>query len=68
MTKLKKQNTLSLQEYELWMEKLKIKVYFAELYDDFILLKIVNFHKYVGSLVAKITKCNQTKISKRQGA
>ena len=28
----------------------------------------LHFHKYVGSLVNKIAKCNQNKISKRQGA
>jgi len=40
---------------------------FAELCDDLILLKIVNFHKYIGRLVNKIAKCGQTETSKTQG-
>ena len=62
-----KKYTLNPQKYKLWMEKQKwIKVCFAELCNDFILLKIANFHKYVGSLANEITRWSQTRMSERQ--
>ena len=45
----------------------RIKICFVKLRDDLILLKIVNFYKYVGSLASEITKYSQTKTSKGQG-
>jgi len=45
----------------------RIKVCFAELCANSILLEIVNFHKCIGNLVNNITKCSQTKINKRKG-
>ena len=47
--------------------KKETKVCFAKLHNNLILLKIVNFHKYVGSLVNEIAEFSQTKISKRKG-
>ena len=66
--KVKKRYTLGLQEYKLWMAKQKvyIKWCFVELCNDLILLKIVNFHKYVGSSANEITKCSQIGTYKRQ--
>jgi len=50
----KKSQTPGPQEYKLWMTKQKcMKGCFAKLHNDLILLKIVNFHKYTGSLGTK---------------
>jgi len=60
-TKTTKQSKLlacKIFSYE-WQDKAKNQSVLAELRDDLILAKIANFHKYVGSLVNKIVKCNQ---------
>jgi len=44
-----------------------MKVCFAKLCDDLILLKIVNFHKCVGNVASKITKCGQIGQAKDKG-
>ena len=49
-----------------WRNK-KIKVCFAKLRDDLILLKITNFYKCLGNLANKIAKYSQIGTSKRQG-
>jgi len=47
------------------MAKKKIKVISVELRDGLILLKIINFDKYIGSLLNKIAKCSQIETNKR---
>ena len=48
-------------------KKKRVKVCVAKLRDDFILLKIENFHTYVGHLANEVAKCSQTGTSKRRG-